>query len=215
MIRQFPGFPNVRLVSHPLIQQKLTTARKKTTKNREFRQLLNEIAGLMVYELTSDSPTRQVEVETPLQRTNGVELASEIILVPILRAGLGMTNGVLQLVPQARVGHIGLYRDEETLQPVTYYHKLPPNMDEAEVMVIDPMLATGGSITAAVTAIKQTGARRIKMMCLVAAPEGMKRMLDDHADVVVYTAAVDERLNERGYILPGLGDAGDRLFGTE
>lgn len=215
MISEVKGFPNVRVVNHPLIQQKLTYCRKKSTKNREFRLLLNEIAALMVYELTSDYPTCSVEVETPLKKMNGVELATDITLVPILRAGLGMTDGVIRLIPQAAVGHIGLYRNEETLEPVTYYNKLPPHVADSDVIVIDPMLATGGSVTAAVSVIKQTGARRIKMLCLVAAPEGMKRMLQDHPDVMVYTAAVDECLNDRGYIVPGLGDAGDRLFGTE
>ncbi len=215
MIQAVPGYPNVRVVHHPLIQQKLTYCRKKTTKNREFRQLLNEIAALMVYELTSDSPTCEVRITTPLKDMVGVELASDITLVPILRAGLGMTDGVVRLIPQARIGHIGLYRDEQTLEPVTYYNKLPQNVADSDVIVIDPMLATGGSVTAAISEIKRSGATRIKLLCLVAAPEGMSRMLAEHPDVLVYTAAVDECLNDRGFIVPGLGDAGDRLFGTE
>lgn len=215
MIKTVDGFANVCVVEHPLIQENLTLARRKDTGNRHFRLLLSEIAALMVYELTSDFPLNKVEIETPMQATTGHELATDITLVPILRAGLGMVDGVMQLIPRARIGHIGLYRDEATLQPVTYYSKLPVNVADSFVIVIDPMLATGGSVSAGVTTIKATGAQRIKMLCLVAAPEGMRRMLKDHPDVTVYTAAVDEQLDHQGYILPGLGDAGDRLYGTE
>ena len=214
MIVSVKEFPNVRLVNHPLIRQKLTLCRSKQTTNQTFRLLLNEITALMVYELASDYPTRRVEIETPLQKTTGDELATDVILVPILRAGLGMTHEVMQLIPRARVGHLGLYRDETTLLPIKYYSKLPPNLADSEVIVIDPMLATGGSLSAAVTLLKKAGARRIKLLCLVAAPEGIRRMLNDHPEIPVFTAAIDEKLNPRGFILPGLGDAGDRLFGT-
>ncbi len=170
---------------------------------------------LMAYELTREHGTESVEVMTPLGTARGAVLESHITLVPILRAGLGMADGILQLIPQARVGHLGIYRDETSLQPVVYYNKLPMDVAETEVILIDPMLATGGSSAAAVDAIKRTGATRIKMLCLVAAPEGIARMLQSHPDVVIYTAAVDSHLNEAGYIVPGLGDAGDRIFGTE
>lgn len=207
--------PTVRVITHPLIQQKLTLARDIRTERHGFRGLLSEIAALMAFELTRDYPVRPVEVETPLSRAPGAVLQAEITLVPILRAGLGMADGILSLIPQARLGHLGIYRDETSLRPVVYYNKLPRTVGQTEVIVIDPMLATGGSCTAAIAALKRAGARHIKLLCLVAAPEGIQRLVHDHPDVTVYTAAVDHQLNENGYIVPGLGDAGDRLFGTE
>lgn len=204
----------VIVFEHPLIQQKLTQARDHQTDRREFRDLLAEIAALMVFEITRDYGTTPVDVRTPLAPFTGSMLAADITLVPILRAGLGMADGILHLIPQARVGHLGVYRDEESLNPVAYYDKLPAAIGRSEVIVIDPMLATGGSSSHAVKIIKQHGAKRIKIVCLVAAPEGIRRMRADHPDVTIYAAAIDEGLNERGYILPGLGDAGDRLFGT-
>jgi uracil phosphoribosyltransferase len=210
-----PAFPNLTVLAHPLIQHKLSILRDRHTTTRDFKQLVNEIAMLMAYEVTKDLPVREVEVETPLERMQGVQVAGKkLTLVPILRAGLGMVEGIAQLIPSARVGHIGLYRDHDTLQPVDYYFKIPADEMERDFFVLDPMLATGGSAVAAVTALRQAGARRIKFLCLVAAPEGVRRMLEAHPDVPVFTAALDRELNEHGYILPGLGDAGDRLFGT-
>ena len=208
-------FPNVLVITHPLVQQKLTTARDVATPSQDFRRLLGEIAMLMAYELTRDHATRPVEVQSPMGVATGAVLESEIALVPILRAGLGMADGILRLIPQARVGHLGIYRDETSLKPVVYYNKLPLEVGNSEVIVIDPMLATGGSSVVAVDAVKRTGATRIKLLCLVAAPEGIERLRAAHPDVVVYTAAIDSHLNEQGYIVPGLGDAGDRIFGTE
>ncbi len=202
------------IVDHPLIQAKLTRLRDKSTDRLQFRQILEELTALMVYEITRDFPTRPVQVETPLERTQGVELARPVVLVPILRAGIVMTDGVLNLIPTARVGHIGLYRDPNTLQPVQYYLKLPGNVKEALVIVVDPMLATGGSAAAAVRLVKERGARDVRFLCLVAAPEGVRAFRATHPEVPVYAAALDRELNEHGYILPGLGDAGDRLFGT-
>jgi len=204
----------VIVFDHPLIQQKLTQARDRHTDRREFRDLLAEIAALMVFELTRDYESETLEVRTPVGMCTGSCLAAEVTLVPILRAGLGMIESILHLVPQARVGHLGIYRDEETLLPVAYYDKLPSDIANSEVIVIDPMLATGGSCSHAVTVIKGHGARRIKALCLVAAPEGIHRMRTDHPEAPIYTAAIDEGLNEHGFIVPGLGDAGDRLFGT-
>ena len=202
------------IVDHPLIQAKLTRLRDKSTDRLQFRRILEELTALMVYEITRDFPTRPVQVETPLERTQGVELARPVVLVPILRAGIVMTDGVLNLIPTARVGHIGLYRDPNTLQPVQYYLKLPGNVKEALVIVVDPMLATGGSAAAAVRLVKERGARDVRFLCLVAAPEGVRAFRATHPEVPVYAAALDRELNEHGYILPGLGDAGDRLFGT-
>ncbi|RLE30442.1 uracil phosphoribosyltransferase [Candidatus Acetothermia bacterium] len=202
------------IVDHPLIQAKLTRLRDKSTDRLQFRRILEELTALMVYEITRDFPTRPVQVETPLERTQGVELARPVVLVPILRAGIVMTDGVLNLIPTARVGHIGLYRDPNTLQPVQYYLKLPGNVKEALVIVVDPMLATGGSATEAVRLVKERGARDVRFLCLVAAPEGVRAFRATHPEVPVYAAALDRELNEHGYILPGLGDAGDRLFGT-
>jgi uracil phosphoribosyltransferase len=207
-------FPNVRIITHPLVQQKLTYLRDKNTSSREFRKLLSEITALMLFEITEDLRTRDIEIETPLEKTHSKILMDQVVLVPVLRAGLGMLDGALDLIPNARVGHIGLYRDEETLQPVEYYAKFPP-MHEAMVIMLDPMLATGGSSSAAVTLLKKRNAKQLKCLSLVSAPEGLLRMQQDHPDVVIYTAGIDRGLNGRGYIVPGLGDAGDRLYGTK
>ena len=204
----------VHIVSHPLVQLKLTWARDRQSGSESFRRLLAEIAMLMAYEITREYPTDPIEVNTPVGAGRGVALRRGITLVPILRAGLGMADGILQLIPHARVGHLGIYRDEESLVPVVYYNKLPVGIAQTDVIVIDPMLATGGSCVAAIDAIKAAGARTIKLLCLVAAPEGIEALCRAHEDVHVFTAAVDSRLNECGYIVPGLGDAGDRLFGT-
>ena len=208
------SFPNVTVIRHPVVQEQLTIARDATTPTVRFRRVIAQIARLMAFEITRDYPTRPREVRTPLGPCVGCELARELTLVPILRAGLGMVDGILALIPTARVGHLGIYRDEETLKPVTYYNKLPPEIAQTDVIVIDPMLATAGSLMAAIDVVKKTGANRIKVLCLVAAPEGIRRLGEKHPEVPVFTAAIDERLNERGYIVPGLGDAGDRLFGT-
>ena len=206
--------PQVHLVSHPVIQQRLTLARDKNTTVEHFRSLLSQIASLMAFELTRDYPTTDVDVETPLGPCRGKRLAVEITLVPILRAGLGMTDGILKLIPEARVGHLGLYRNEKTLKPVAYYNKLPPDIAKTEVIIIDPMLATGGSLNAAIDTVKKAGAKHIKILCLVASPVGIEVVTKTHNGVSIYTAAIDERLDDRGYIVPGLGDAGDRIFGT-
>ena len=206
----------VKVIDHPLIQHKLTLIRDIRTGTKDFRELLEEIAMLMAYELTRDLPLEEIEVETPVAKCRARVLAGKkISVVPILRAGLGMVSGVLRLIPAAKVGHIGVYRDPQTLKPVEYYCKLPPDVSEREVIVIDPMLATGGSSVAAIDMLKRGGAKQIKLMCLVAAPEGVNIVNDAHPDVEIYTAAVDECLNDHGYIVPGLGDAGDRIFGTK
>jgi len=206
----------VVVIDHPLIQHKLSIIRDKETGPKEFRELVNEIAMLMAYEVTRDLPTEEVEVETPIARARCRRLAGEKLgLIPILRAGLGMVQGILNLYPTARVGHIGLYRDPETLRPVEYYCKLPTDLGERELLVLDPMLATGGSVVAALDMIKRQGGRRIKLLSLIAAPEGVRAVQAAHPDVDIYLAALDERLNEHAYIVPGLGDAGDRLFGTK
>ena len=205
---------NVIIIDHPVIQTKLTELRDFTTDHRKFRALLNEIASLMVYEVTRDWPTTPRLVQTPMERTTGRVLAKRVTLVPILRAGLGMSDGVLRLLPEARLGHVGVSRNENTLEPISYYHKLPPDIAGTEVLVIDPMLATGGSALAAVSLLKAAGVTSMRFVCLVAAPEGIQALHQAHPEVPVYTAAVDRQLNEKGYILPGLGDAGDRLFGT-
>ena len=205
----------VTVINHPLVQHKLTLMRQKETGTKDFRELLEEIAMLMTYEITRDFPLKEVEIETPVAKCRSKVLAGKKVgVVPILRAGLGMLSGVLNMVPAARVGHIGLYRDPETLKPVEYYCKLPSDVEERTLIVVDPMLATGGSASAALQMIKDRGAKSITLMCLVAAPEGVKVINRDHPDIPVYVAAVDERLNEKGYIVPGLGDAGDRIFGT-
>jgi uracil phosphoribosyltransferase len=208
-------FANLTVLDHPLIQHKLSILRDRETSTRDFKQLVSEIAMLMAYEATEDLATEAVEVETPLERMTARQVSGKkLTLVPILRAGLGMVEGIAQLIPSARVGHIGLYRDHDTLQPVDYYFKIPAAEVERDFYLLDPMLATGGSAVAAVGALKGAGARRIRFLSVVAAPEGVQRMLDAHPDVHIFTAALDRQLNDQGYILPGLGDAGDRLFGT-
>ncbi|HYW07120.1 MAG TPA: uracil phosphoribosyltransferase [Longimicrobium sp.] len=209
-------FPNLTVVSHPLIHHKLAVLRDKETSKKKFKELVDEIATLMAYEVTRDLPVMPVEIETPMERTTEMMIAGKkLTLVPILRAGLGMVDGVARLMPSVRVGHIGLYRDHDTLEPVDYYFKIPSTPQDRDFIVLDPMLATGGSASAAVSSLKKEGAGRIRFVCLVAAPEGVKRMLADHPDVQVFAAALDRELNSAGYILPGLGDAGDRLFGTK
>ena len=205
----------LKVLEHPLITHKLTQLRKKETCTKDFKHLLNEIAGLMAYEITGDLPLENVTVKTPVSQCDTQELSREIVLVPILRAGLGMVDGIRRMVPTAKVGHMGLYRNEETLEPVTYYAKFPENMPESIIMVLDPMLATGGSASAAMTELKNRGAKELKLVCIVGAPEGVERIEKDHPDVEIVLAALDEGLNEKGYIVPGLGDAGDRLFGTK
>ena len=207
----------VNVIDHPLIQHKLTMMRKKTTGTKDFRELLEEISMLMTYEITRDFPLKDVEIETPVAKCVGKELADtrKVCVVPILRAGLGLQSGVVNMIPAAKIGHIGLYRDPETLKPVEYYCKMPSDIAERTMLVVDPMLATGGSAAAAITMLKEKGAKKLILMCLVAAPEGVKVINDEHPDVPVYVASVDEKLNENGYIVPGLGDAGDRIFGTK
>jgi uracil phosphoribosyltransferase len=204
----------VHVVNHPLIKEKMTHLRDKKTQPRNFRRLLDEIAQLLLFEVTRDLSLRETKVTTPLAETTGYELAvSGITVVPILRAGLGFVDAVLDLIPEARVGHIGLTRDEKTLEPIKYYCKIPRDKD-AEIILIDPMLATGGSAAAALTMLKADGYKHFRFMCLVAAPEGVELVNREHPDVPIYTAALDDHLNEHGYIVPGLGDAGDRVFGT-
>lgn len=206
----------VHVFDHPLIQHKLSIMRDKNTGTKEFRELLDEISMLMVYEVTRDLPTEEIEVETPLVMMKSRTLAGiPIGVIPILRAGLGMVNGIMNLIPNAKIGHIGLYRDPETLQPVEYYCKLPSDAEQRLLLVLDPMLATGGSASAAISFLKQRGCNHIKLVNLIAAPEGVKRIEEDHPNVDIYVAAMDDYLNDHGYILPGLGDAGDRLFGTK
>lgn len=206
----------VHILDHPLIQHKLTYIRDKRTGAKAFRELIEEVAMLMAYEVTRHFPLKEVEIETPIQMTHTKMIEGKKVgVVPILRAGLGMVEGVVKLIPAAKVGHIGLYRDPETLQPVEYYCKLPSDINERELIVIDPMLATGGSAVAAIQFLKNKGAKNIKLMCLIAAPEGVAAVQEAHGDVDIYLAALDEKLNDHGYIVPGLGDAGDRLFGTK
>lgn len=206
----------VNILDHPLIQHKLTQIRQKDTSTTQFRQIINEIGGLMVYEITRDLPLEQIEIETPVAKTKANVIAGKkMVVVPILRAGLGMVDGILQMIPSARIGHIGIFRDEETLQPVEYFAKFPDGLDQRDIFIVDPMLATGGSAIAAINSIKERGAKNIKLVCLVGAPEGVKAINDAHPDVTVYLASLDEKLNEKGYIVPGLGDAGDRIFGTK
>ena len=206
----------VHVFDHPLILHKLHVLRDKDTPVKEFRELIGEIAMLMCYEATRDLPVEDVDVETPVavakcKRLTGKKLA----IVPILRAGLGMVDGMVSMIPNAKVGHIGLFRDPETLEPVKYYFKMPPDIEERDVIVVDPMLATGGSASASLTFLKEAGAKHIKLMCIIGCPEGVERIQKDHPDVDIYVAGLDERLNDHGYIVPGLGDAGDRIFGTK
>ncbi|MFW6381119.1 MAG: uracil phosphoribosyltransferase [Bacillota bacterium] len=204
------------IFDHPLIQHKLTLIRDKNTGPKEFRELVNEVSTLMAYEVTRDMPVEKVEVETPVTGGSFNKISGKKVgIVPILRAGLGMLDGVLNLIPTAKVGHVGLYRDPETLEPVEYYCKLPTDITERDLIVVDPMLATGGSASAALKFVKARNPRSIKFMCLIAAPEGVERIEEEHPDVNIFTAAVDEKLNDHAYIVPGLGDAGDRLYGTK
>ncbi|ADI28265.1 MULTISPECIES: uracil phosphoribosyltransferase [Geobacillus] len=206
----------VYVFDHPLIQHKLTYIRDKNTGTKEFRELVDEVATLMAFEITRDLPLEEVEIETPVSKARAKVIAGKKLgVIPILRAGIGMVDGILKLIPAAKVGHIGLYRDPQTLKPVEYYVKLPSDVEERDFIIVDPMLATGGSAVAAIDALKKRGAKSIKFMCLIAAPEGVKAVETAHPDVDIYIAALDERLNDHGYIVPGLGDAGDRLFGTK
>ena len=206
----------VMIMDHSLIQHKIGIIRRQETGSKDFRQLISEIAMLMCYEATRDLKLTDVEIETPISKMTAKELAGKkLAVVPILRAGLGMVDGMLSMIPAAKVGHIGLYRNEETLEPIEYYCKLPKDCAEREVFVVDPMLATGGSATAAITMLKNKGVKKIRFMCIVAAPQGIERMQKEHPDVDLYVGALDDHLNENGYIVPGLGDAGDRIFGTK
>ncbi len=206
----------VVVLDHPLIQHKTTILRKKSTSNKEFRELVEEITMLMCYESLRDLPLEDVEIQTPIKRTTQKMIkGKKLAIVPILRAGLGMVNGLLKLVPSAKVGHIGMYRDEVTMQPHEYYCKLPPDIDKRLIVVVDPMLATGGSATDAISQIKSYGGTHIKFLCIIAAPEGIEALSKAHPDIEIYCANVDEGLNEKCYIVPGLGDAGDRIFGTK
>lgn len=206
----------VTQIAHPLILHKLALIRDKNTGSKDFRELVEEVAMLMAYEVTRDLQVEEVEIETPICKTKCKMLSGKkVAIVPILRAGLGMVGGMTSLIPAAKVGHIGLYRDEETLKPVEYFCKLPQDIGDRDVIVTDPMLATGGSAKDAITLLKEKGAKHIRLMCLVAAPEGIKEVMDEHPDVDIYVASVDEKLNEKGYVVPGLGDAGDRLYGTK
>ncbi|HXG38266.1 MAG TPA: uracil phosphoribosyltransferase [Bacteroidota bacterium] len=206
---------NLKIIAHPLIKRDLTLLRNKRTPSNLFRAILRRASILMAYEVTRDLPLKTVSVATPLERTSGAVVADPVVLVPILRAGLGLVGGFVEVIPDARVGHIGLYRNEETLQPVDYYFKVPRNLGKALVLVLDPMLATGGSAVAAIEYLKRKGARKIRFVSLVAAPEGVRALSKAHPDVLIFSCALDRKLNQQGYILPGLGDAGDRIFGTE
>ena len=206
---------HVQVMDHPLIQHKVTLMRKKETGSKDFRNLLEEITMLMGYEITRDLPLEDVEIETPVAKMIGKQISGKKLgIVPVLRAGLGMVQGMLNLIPTAKVGHIGLYRDPQTLEPVEYYCKLP-DVEDRDFIIVDPMLATGGSASAAITLLKEKGIKNIKLMCLVAAPQGAQKVNADHPDVRIYVAALDDKLNDQGYIVPGLGDAGDRIFGTK
>jgi len=205
-----------QVLDHPLIQHKLTIIRNKNCGTRSFREVVNEISTLMAYEVSRDMPLQDKEIETPVAKMTAKELSGKkVAIVPILRAGIGMVDGILELIPAAKVGHIGMYRDEKTLQPHEYFVKLPSDISQRQIFVVDPMLATGGSAIMAIDALKKRGATNIKFVCLVAAPEGVKALQEKHPDIDIYTAALDDHLNEDGYIVPGLGDAGDRLFGTK
>ena len=202
------------IIDHPLIQHKLTQIRNKHTGTKEFRENVNEIAGLMAYEITRDIPVRETETETPMMRCVTHELSRDIVLIPVLRAGLGMVDGITSLIPTAKIGHVGMYRDHNTLEPLSYYAKFPYRMKKAVVLVLDPMLATGGSASATLDKLKAEGAKDLKLVCIVGAPEGLERVTRDHPEVDIFLASLDQGLNKQGYIIPGLGDAGDRLFGT-
>ena len=202
------------IMTHPLIKHKITMLRDANTTDKDFRLLIHEIALLMGYEATKDLPVADYKVMTPLAECNGKIIEKQVALVPILRAGLGMVDAILDLIPAAKVGHIGLYRDHDTLQPVEYYCKMPTDIEQRQVIVLDPMLATGGSAAAAIDFIKKRGAKRIKLMCIIGAPEGVEAIMKAHPDIELFIGTIDEKLNEKGYIVPGLGDAGDRLFGT-
>lgn len=206
----------VTIMDHPLIQHKIGIMRVKTTSTKEFRDLVSEVAMLICYEATRELPLADIEIETPLTKTVAKEIAGKkLCIAPILRAGLHMADGILNLIPNAKVGHVGLYRDEETLEPVEYFCKLPSDVSEREVFVVDPMLATGGSAIAALDILKKRGIKKLKFLCLIASPEGVKKLQEAHPDVDIYIGSLDECLNEKGYILPGLGDAGDRIYGTK
>lgn len=208
------SLPNVVIFDHPLIQHKLTHLRDATTSHRPFRALMYQITGLMVYEATRSLPTRPVDIRTPMETTAGRHLAEKVTVVPVLRAGLGMAEGVLEVMPEARVGHLGMARDEETLEPVVYLKRLPKDLDAGPCLLVDPMLATGGSAVAAIRILLEAGAKDLRFLCIVAAPEGIRRMHEVFPGLTIYTAAIDRCLNPKGFILPGLGDAGDRLYGT-
>ncbi|MCK8824592.1 uracil phosphoribosyltransferase [Fuchsiella alkaliacetigena] len=206
----------VRTIDHPLIQHKLTYIRDKNTGSKEFRELVEEVSTLLAYEVTRELPLQEIEIETPVTKTRAQTITGKkLVIVPILRAGLGMVDGILKLIPTAKVGHVGLYRDPETLEAVEYYCKLPVEVENRELIVVDPMLATGGSAVAGIDSVKERGAKKIKLVCLIAAPEGLEKVQQAHPEVDIYTAAVDEKLNDHAYIVPGLGDAGDRLYGTK
>jgi len=208
--------PEINILNHPLIQHKLTLIRDKNTPLKEFRELVDELSNLMAYEVTREIKLKEIEIETPISRTKSKVISGKnIAVIAILRAGLGMVNGILKLIPPAKVGHIGIYRNPETLKPVEYYAKLPSDIKERKIILVDPMLATGGTAVACIDYLKKNGTTDIKFMCLIAAPEGINYLQKYHPDIKIYTAAVDERLNSHGYIVPGLGDAGDRLFGTK
>lgn len=206
---------NLTIIQHPLVKRDLTLLRDRKTPSNVFRSILRRTSTLMAYEVTRNLPLKSIRVRTPLESTSGSVIGKPVVLVPILRAGLGLVGGFVEVIPDARVGHIGLYRDEESLKPVDYYFKVPRNLKQALVLLLDPMLATGGSGAAAITYLKEKGAQRILYVSLVAAPEGVRRVVKTHPDVMIYTCALDRELNHKGYILPGLGDAGDRIFGTE
>ncbi len=206
---------NVHLIEHPLIQHKLTLMREKSTSTKEFRELVKEVSALMVYEISRNMKLKEIDIETPIGAAKGKVLRDEIAIIPILRAGITMAEGIIDLIPTAKVGHIGLYRDPKTLKPVEYYCKLPNHIDEYKIFIVDPMLATGGSAVKAIEVIKERGAKNISFVCLISAPEGLETLSGAFPDVPIYTIAIDDHLNSHGYIVPGLGDAGDRLFGTK
>jgi len=208
------SFKNFNLINHPLVERNVTILRDVNTNCETFRAAISRLSNLIAVKLFADLKLTEIEVETPLEKTKGYKLAQEVVIVPVLRAGLGMVNGFLQVIPDAKVGHIGLERDEETLKPIEYYYKTPDNLIEHEIVLVDPMLATGGSASAAISFLKKRGAKNIIFACLVAAPEGIKKINNEHPDVKIFGAALDRELNDKGYILPGLGDAGDRTFGT-